>query len=449
MSTINELIKRVREKEGLSVSELADGVCTKKYIYLIEKHERTPSHYILHEFNKKFKTDLFELLHFMETSDPILYAEIHRKLIDASNRNDIFEIQRLLLRLPDEPCDSIELKQFFLSMKGITVLYIDNDKKECKTIIEKGLELTNKKADLKSIDYEHLTISEAYLYCLLVSYKRYAKLNLDLEHDLSPFIHFLENHNDQESINILFLLSIHKFTILFEKKQYNEILNFADRIGITLSSSQTSIYNIYYFKALALFHLGDYKDSERYCLMALELCRVYNLDFVHSKCKALLSEIKIKTEIRDEFRILHQVFIPDTVHGQSIGIRYFDNDLLFIDINHMDNSSITQLKVLLIDFINRTALPTELYIVINMEKIQLSKFTLDLLSIVNFIECIGEKLKKHRINHIRVINNHAQSINQALGHLDQYLSHTSFSKNYITSPSENAAFKLIQVSRQF
>lgn len=51
--------------------QLSEGICTTKYLYLIEKGERTPSNAILLKLGERMNTSLFNYYGFLECDDPI------------------------------------------------------------------------------------------------------------------------------------------------------------------------------------------------------------------------------------------------------------------------------------------------------------------------------------------------------------------------------------------
>lgn len=59
---IGKVIKDFRKQQHLSQTELADGICSKDYLYAIEKGKHEPSLYILERLSKRLNVDLFEYL---------------------------------------------------------------------------------------------------------------------------------------------------------------------------------------------------------------------------------------------------------------------------------------------------------------------------------------------------------------------------------------------------
>ena len=42
-TTIGTILRQLRETAGLNRKQLCEGICTEKYLYIIERSQRTPS----------------------------------------------------------------------------------------------------------------------------------------------------------------------------------------------------------------------------------------------------------------------------------------------------------------------------------------------------------------------------------------------------------------------
>ncbi|KAF5067159.1 hypothetical protein DSECCO2_256280 [anaerobic digester metagenome] len=75
MNHIGNVIKEVRSNLGMSRNELSENICSEKYLYLIERGDRTPSTEIVRLFSIKLGTDLFDYYQFLDCIDPIKVCE--------------------------------------------------------------------------------------------------------------------------------------------------------------------------------------------------------------------------------------------------------------------------------------------------------------------------------------------------------------------------------------
>lgn len=89
---------------SLSRKELADGLCTEKYIYLIEKGERSPSIDIISMISERLGVDLFDYYQYLGCNNPIVVRESIRHFNICRRKNDYVELERItkvVSRYPD------------------------------------------------------------------------------------------------------------------------------------------------------------------------------------------------------------------------------------------------------------------------------------------------------------------------------------------------------------
>lgn len=103
MGHIGQIIHIYRKKKKLSRAALADGICSDKYVYLIEKGDRTPSVEILHLFGERLRVDFFEYYPYLDCQDPIEVHELTGKIRQFFRRYDYRSMKQLLPRLEKAP----------------------------------------------------------------------------------------------------------------------------------------------------------------------------------------------------------------------------------------------------------------------------------------------------------------------------------------------------------
>lgn len=82
MNNIGIVIKKYRNSLGLTRKELANNICSEKYIYLIEKNQRSPSVEFARLLSDKLSVDLFKYYYYLDCEDPINVC----KYIEEFNR---------------------------------------------------------------------------------------------------------------------------------------------------------------------------------------------------------------------------------------------------------------------------------------------------------------------------------------------------------------------------
>lgn len=70
MAQIGEIVWEYRTKRNMSRKELAVGICTEKYLYLIEKNGRSPSAEMLRLFSNRLGVNLFEYYEYLDCKEP-------------------------------------------------------------------------------------------------------------------------------------------------------------------------------------------------------------------------------------------------------------------------------------------------------------------------------------------------------------------------------------------
>jgi len=84
--------------------ELAHGICTDKYIYLIEKGERSPSTEILRLLGNRLGVDYVVYYEYLDCLDPIRVREfmIQMKVIRKNNNQaELMEVTLEAKKIPD------------------------------------------------------------------------------------------------------------------------------------------------------------------------------------------------------------------------------------------------------------------------------------------------------------------------------------------------------------
>ncbi len=95
MNCIGSVIKEYRKRKKISRKSLADGLCSEKYIYLIEKGERTPSAEMSALLGDKLGIDLFEYYEYVDCIDPIDVNQAIKLFTRYRNGNDMVALKRV------------------------------------------------------------------------------------------------------------------------------------------------------------------------------------------------------------------------------------------------------------------------------------------------------------------------------------------------------------------
>lgn len=104
MNGIGSLIRLLREAKNLSRIELAEGICSSKYIYFIEKGARIPSAEIINAIGVKLNTDIFDYMPYLDCQEPLsmkLAMDTFNRLRNATDYRQLSEVTRVYETLSD------------------------------------------------------------------------------------------------------------------------------------------------------------------------------------------------------------------------------------------------------------------------------------------------------------------------------------------------------------
>lgn len=95
MTHIGKVIYEFRSRNEMSRKELAEGICSEQYVYLIEKGERTPSAEVSAQFSAKLGIDLFEYYYYLSADEPIVVYEMLKKIIEKRRTMDFEGLSKI------------------------------------------------------------------------------------------------------------------------------------------------------------------------------------------------------------------------------------------------------------------------------------------------------------------------------------------------------------------
>lgn len=95
MNHIGDIIKAYRDKQNFSRKELSGGICTEKFLYLIEKNERTPSAEVLRLLGNRLGMDFFEYFQYLDCQNPIKVREFLLQCDQLRRTGDFLKLDQL------------------------------------------------------------------------------------------------------------------------------------------------------------------------------------------------------------------------------------------------------------------------------------------------------------------------------------------------------------------
>jgi transcriptional regulator with XRE-family HTH domain len=265
LNHIGNIVKHYRTKNRITQKELAGNYCSTKYVFLIEKNERTPSSELLRHFSDKLGVDLFNICQYLDCQDPvdvyetIILFEKYRRKSDFINLYKLTESKRNAHDFLHSPwkCE-IEINQF------IYQIFIEGKINESIS----GLNILIKNMESGKFPVYHFAYLHALLSaCYLMSGSIYNSLN-----SIETSIQMIEGKSGMSQYKQIVITT--KLILLFvylKSEKYDEILKEAPKLleyQLENNLHERTHYT-FYLIAMASFKLEVYDQAEKHCLNAI------------------------------------------------------------------------------------------------------------------------------------------------------------------------------------
>lgn len=255
---IGEIIKYHRQLQGMSQEELADGICSRKYLISLEKGKNYPTSYIIDLLNKKLKCNIYSFYnqvnrhHDMDTHKKIREInELLEKRNLASVKSIIKEIESIPSFQKDEPL------QILYYVNAICASNVDQDFSKAIEYAQKGIHVYHPNFHIKlSKNAIFSNIDLILIQCMAVNYCRAGKYKTGLDtlyflkEYLLPFtegsiydIH--ENSHFEVRLLCSVIYNITSFKIIH--KDYDDLIPLIDK---TISILKRLSYSTYFIQLL-------------------------------------------------------------------------------------------------------------------------------------------------------------------------------------------------------
>ncbi len=268
MAYIGQVIQKLRVNRKLSRNTLSNGICTEKYLYLIEKGQRTPSSEVSHLLSARLGVDLFQYYEFLDCIEPIYVHDAINKL-NAYRRTTNFSESIVLIRElalhPDfqKPPYSYELEVDKLGYR----MFIKN---EYVDAIEDIISL------IDSIDNKYSEEEfTANLYVLLSTALQNSMRLEEAKKAQNQAMSILENKEGITRYHqVIYSSRLNRMTLAYLEGDYQEVINdglWLNEFNIRTNSFERSDFT-YYYIAMGYWGLGHEDEAMRWlekCVFAL------------------------------------------------------------------------------------------------------------------------------------------------------------------------------------
>lgn len=304
---IGHIIKKQRLLKNKSQRELAEGICSAKYIYLIEREERNPSAYILNQLSEKLDIDLFEYYQYLEFEDPVAVIE-HRKNIDQYIQAGNLE------KLKEESLKAAQIKDFQQEPLSYDILIIDS---LYEGLIEgKTNEAINKLTtafEKKELNIDTLTLINGYIV-LSTCYQIEGKLD-QAKDVLQITYQMIENKKDFPRYHTVIInVMISLISYFYNANEYEKLKKYSKEL-LSFQEEYNKFNQIYY--PYFLLSYAYYRTEQ------LTKAKQYFMKAVHS---TLLFKNKIDLKI-----LVETIDFDELIEGLAIDDYYVESMYEILD----------------------------------------------------------------------------------------------------------------------
>ncbi|HAQ08653.1 MAG TPA: hypothetical protein DCR24_14505 [Bacillus bacterium] len=157
--SFGEILESLRIYKEMTLSELAEGICSEEDLIQFEKEDKYPTIDQLYKIALKLHV---ELNHFFDigSTDTYNYAIAITELIKKYKRErDYRAINEIIMKEQDNPLfKHTSFKQFLTWHEGICVYYLNNDKERSVALLFEALDMTNpERKELSEREIEIIT----------------------------------------------------------------------------------------------------------------------------------------------------------------------------------------------------------------------------------------------------------------------------------------------------
>lgn len=252
MNYIGSVIQEYRKMLKMSRRDLSTNICSEKYIYLIERGERTPSAEMTRLIGDKLGIDLFKYYEYLDCENPIRVEAI-MKLFDR------YRAQNNMNALKEITDEAMELADFNkipwvyeIKLNNNTYMILKESRyKEAVESINNLLENMESKY-FKSICVANFNILLSTSYIMLMDYN-HAK-----ETSLAAYEIVSSKQKNEKYAQVVITVKINKITIHFLLGELDEVIkeaNLLDQYQTEMASYERSHFTFFYL-AFAYYKMG-------------------------------------------------------------------------------------------------------------------------------------------------------------------------------------------------
>lgn len=310
---IGDIIKEQRKLLNMTQKELAEGICSTKYIYLIEKNERNPSAFVLNDLSERLGIELFEYYNYFDYKNNQLVLE-HQKNFDYYTENSD------IIALKKESIKAAELKDFqeeplIYDIKTIHLTYKLNVEGKIEESIKELNEIVTKEdivAGNIAIINCYVVLSTAYQYI-----GEWDKAEVAVEKAYEMIKGKIRYQRYGTTIISVYISLV---AVYFNQGDYDQVIERAYELKMIHDkySRYNRVYYVNFYLAFAYFNKDNKKKARKYFMDGVHSVLLFKnaIDIQHILNLERIEELADTLEVDRKYLLEFQKII-DTAKKNS------------------------------------------------------------------------------------------------------------------------------------
>ncbi len=261
---IGDIIKEQRLKKNMTRKTLAEGICTEKYIYLIERNERNPSAQMVNNFSQRLGIDLFEYYELLDHKDKNLVYQYKAEFERYIALGDIEALKRESLKA--SKLEDFQKEPLCYDIMVIEFIYEALIEGQTSDVIKK----VNNILKIKQLNIDPITLINAYV-ALSTCYQMEgqlikAKEVIELAYDM------IRDKTELSSYNtVIISVLISMTSLLYHSKEYEELIKYSDSLIAfqEKNSEYNRIYYVDFYLSIAYYKTNKVIKSKEHFMRGL------------------------------------------------------------------------------------------------------------------------------------------------------------------------------------
>ncbi len=301
---IGKIIQQRRQEMGMTRQNLAQDICSEKYVYMIENDQRTPSVDIVNKFNQKLMINLFEYYELLGFDDPTSVKFFSEQFVFQRRRGDIQSLFKMTSEAKEcKDYTKEPLCHEIIAIDLETQYYENNGYDQIIHNIQESY-FGEQKLNIMDITLSRLYKLTSMCYLKLGKIKQaqeYYNEGYALIKDLRTFKKYQEPFHSY---------MIYQLELLYFEKKHRKIIEQTEKIiGYQETiNSYDRIYYPYYYAAFAYFEMQNYEKSRMLFVKASYAIILHNSLFDYQQIKEcehfnkIIDALEIPLTLKAELR---------------------------------------------------------------------------------------------------------------------------------------------------